>query len=89
MTTFSVGRIFDFLLRLLEVFNPIVEPYRRFHENLPRKMQQTLTAFMFILPFGILVRHLHDTAHLPDFLYLLAQVGDHGHQHPLYRAEKF
>ena len=54
MTTLNMGRIVDFLLGQLEVFNPIVAPYRRFHEKLPRKMQQTLTAFMFLLPFAIL-----------------------------------
>ncbi len=54
MTTLSLGRIVDFLLGLLEVFSPVVEPYRRFHEKLPPKMQQTVTAFMFILPFGVL-----------------------------------
>ena len=54
MTSLSFGSIVDFLLDLLEVFAPIVTPYKRFHENLPRKTQQTLTAFMFILPFGIL-----------------------------------
>ena len=54
MTTFSVGRIVDSLFGLLEIFNPIIEPYRRFHEKLPQKAQQTVTALIFILPFGIL-----------------------------------
>ena len=54
MTTFSVGRLVDFFLNLFEIFNPILEPYRRFHAKLPAKAQQTVTAFIFILPFGIL-----------------------------------
>ena len=54
MTGFSLGRVVDSLLNLLDIFDPIVEPYRRFHEKLPPKMQQTITAFIFILPFGIL-----------------------------------
>ena len=54
MTAFSVERMVNSLFGMLEAFNPIVEPYRRFHEKLPPKMQQTVTAFVFILPFGIL-----------------------------------
>ena len=54
MTRFNLGGAVDFFLGLLEVFNPLVEPYRRLHEKLPPKVQQTLTAFMFILPFGLL-----------------------------------
>ena len=54
MMNFSPGRGVDFLLNALEIFNPIIAPYRRFHEQLPPKAQQTVTAFLFILPFGIL-----------------------------------
>ena len=54
MTGFGIGRLVESLFRLLDIFNPIVEPYRRFHERLPSKVQQTITAFLFILPFGIL-----------------------------------
>ncbi len=54
MTSFSLGRLIDAVLGALEVFAPLLSPYRRFHEQLPTKMQQTITAFIFILPFGIL-----------------------------------
>ena len=54
MSGISLGGLVESALNLMDVFDPVVEPYRRFHENLPPKMQQTLTAFMFILPFGIL-----------------------------------
>ncbi len=54
MSGFSIGGVVNSLLRLLEVFDPVLAPYRRFHEKLPPKLQQTITAFMFILPFGIL-----------------------------------
>ncbi len=54
MTDFSPGRVVDFLLGLLEAFDPLFAPYRRFHEKLPPKVQQTVTAFLFILPFGVL-----------------------------------
>ena len=54
MTMFSVGRAVDSLFALLEQFDPVVKPYRRFHENLSPKGQQTVTALLFILPFGIL-----------------------------------
>ncbi len=54
MPGFSIGRVVDVFLSLFDLFNPIVDPYRRFHEKLPPKVQQTVTAFMFILPFGIL-----------------------------------
>ena len=54
MVGFSLGRLVEGALNLFDVFDPIVEPYRRFHEQLPPKMQQTVTAFIFILPFGIL-----------------------------------
>ena len=54
MMDFGIGRLVESLFGLLELFNPIVEPYRRFHEKLPPKVQQTITAFIFILPFGIL-----------------------------------
>ena len=54
MNGFGIGRLVEAALNLLDIFNPIVEPYRRFHESLPSKMQQTITAFVFILPFGIL-----------------------------------
>ena len=54
MTGFSLGRVVDSLLNLLDIFDPIVEPYRRFHEKLPQKAQQTVTAFIFILPFAVL-----------------------------------
>ncbi len=50
----SFDRAVNALLNLLEIFNPIIAPYRRFHQKLPPKMQQTATAFVFILPFGIL-----------------------------------
>ena len=54
MNGFSIGRLVEAALNFLDIFNPIVRPYRRFHESLPSKMQQTITAFVFILPFGIL-----------------------------------
>ncbi len=54
MNGLNIGGAVESVLSLLDVFDPIVEPYRRFHENLPRKAQHTITAFLFILPFGIL-----------------------------------
>ncbi|MCY4145846.1 MAG: sugar ABC transporter permease [Chloroflexi bacterium] len=54
MTDFSLGRMADSLLSLLEAFDPLLAPYRRFHERLPAKVRHTITAFLFILPFGIL-----------------------------------
>lgn len=54
MRGFSLGGLVDGVLNALDVFDPIFKSYRRFHENLPPKMQQTVTAFMFILPFGVL-----------------------------------
>ncbi len=54
MTNFSIGRFVEFFLNLLELFNPIFAPYKRFHNKLSPKMQQTVTAFIFILPFAIL-----------------------------------
>ena len=52
MNGLSLGRAVEGALNLLDEFNPIVAPYRRFHEKLPPKMQQTITAFMFILPLA-------------------------------------
>ena len=54
MTELSFGRVVDFFLGLLDIFEPIIGPYRRFHVRQPPKVQQTITAFIFILPFGIL-----------------------------------
>ena len=54
MSGFSLGRAVDAILGSLEVCAPLIEPYRRFHAKLPPKMQQTVTALLFILPFGIL-----------------------------------
>ncbi|MCY4466249.1 MAG: sugar ABC transporter permease [Chloroflexi bacterium] len=54
MTDLSLGRVIDSLLGALEVFDPLLAPYRRFHERLPAKARHTITAFCFILPFGIL-----------------------------------
>ena len=54
MTSFKPNVAVDAALNLLDVFSPVIEPYRRFHEKLPPKLQQTVTAFAFILPFGIL-----------------------------------
>lgn len=54
MTGFSLGRLIDAVLGSLEACAPILEPYRRWHEKQPPKVQQTITAFIFILPFGIL-----------------------------------
>ncbi len=54
MASLSMSGIVDFLLDFLEIFSPIVEPYRRFHQKLPPKIQQTITAFIFIAPFAIL-----------------------------------
>lgn len=51
---FTFSGFIEGLLRSLEIFNPIFAPYRRFHENLSPKMQQTITALLFIAPFGIL-----------------------------------
>jgi len=46
--------VVDLIFNALEIFNPIFAPYRRFNEKLSPKGQQTLTAFIFIAPFGIL-----------------------------------
>lgn len=54
MPNLSIGRLVDLLLNTLEMFSPVIAPYRRFHEKLPPKMQQTITAFIFIAPFAIL-----------------------------------
>ena len=54
MTDLSFGRLTEIFLGFLDIFNPIVEPYRRYHQTLPPKVQQTVTAFVFIVPFGIL-----------------------------------
>ena len=54
MMSFSVGRLVEGVLNSLDDLDPLVAPYRRFHEKLPPKIQQTITAFVFILPFGIL-----------------------------------
>ena len=54
MNGLNIGGAVESVLGVLDVFDPIVEPYRRFHENRPRKVQHTITAFLFILPFGIL-----------------------------------
>ena len=54
MTGFSFGRVVDAFLNVLQLFDPIIEPYRRFHQKLPQKAQQTVTAFIFILPFAVL-----------------------------------
>ena len=54
MTGFSFGRVVDAFLNVLQIFDPIIEPYRRFHQKLPQKAQQTVTAFIFILPFAVL-----------------------------------
>lgn len=54
MNSFSLGRIVDVFFSLLDAFSPLFAPYRRFHAKLPPKAQQTLTAFIFILPFGVL-----------------------------------
>lgn len=54
MVNLSFGFVVDKILNGLEVFKPLLEPYRRFHEKLPPKMQQTVTAFLFIAPFAIL-----------------------------------
>lgn len=54
MTGFSFGNFIEFLINSLDIFNPIFAPYRRFHEKLSPKMQQTMTAAMFIAPFAIL-----------------------------------
>ena len=54
MTDLSFGRLTEIVLGFLDIFNPIVEPYRRYHQKLPPKVQQTVTAFIFIAPFGIL-----------------------------------
>lgn len=49
-----MNRLVDFFLNFLEIFNPIFAPFKRFHSKLSPKWQQTVTAFMFIAPFGIL-----------------------------------
>ena len=54
MTSFGPGRLIDALLGALDVFAPLLAPYRRFHQQLPPKVQHTITAFIFILPFAIL-----------------------------------
>ena len=54
MSGISLGGLIESALNVLDVFDPVIEPYRRFHEKLPPRIQQTFTAFMFILPFGIL-----------------------------------
>ena len=54
MTSFRPGRAVDAALNQLDALSPLIEPYRRFHQKLPPKLQQTVTAFAFILPFGIL-----------------------------------
>jgi len=54
MTNFNPGRIVDAFLNAAEIFNPLFAPYRRFHQQLPTKVQQTITALLFILPFGVL-----------------------------------
>ncbi len=54
MTGFKVGLVVDAFLNLLQIFDPIIEPYRRFHQKLPQKAQQTVTAFVFIFPFAFL-----------------------------------
>jgi multiple sugar transport system permease protein len=50
----TIGRFVEWFFSALEFFNPIFAPYKRFHENLPPKVQRTITAFLFILPFAIL-----------------------------------
>ena len=54
MISSRLGGAVDGVLSALEALGPIIAPYRRFHEKLPPKLQQTITAFAFILPFGIL-----------------------------------
>ena len=54
MSGLSFGGVVDAILRWLESAAPLVAPYRRFHEKLPPKTQRTITALLFILPFGIL-----------------------------------
>jgi len=54
LNLFKPGQVVDTLLNGLERLSPIFAPYRRFHEKLPPKVQQTITAGMFLAPFAIL-----------------------------------
>lgn len=50
MTGFNFGRAVDAFLGFFEIFNPIIEPYRRFHEKLPPKARQTAIEYVWIRP---------------------------------------
>ncbi len=54
MSNFRLGNLFEIVLGFFEIFAPVLAPYRRLHEKLPPKLQQTVTAFAFILPFAIM-----------------------------------
>lgn len=54
MLGFSVGDLIDKIFNSLDIFDPIVAPYRRFLEQRSPKTRQTITAFTFIAPFMIL-----------------------------------
>lgn len=54
MISSRLGGAVNAVLNSFEALDPIIAPYRRFHETLPPKAQQTISAFAFILPFGIL-----------------------------------
>jgi multiple sugar transport system permease protein len=54
MLGFSMGDFIDKIFNNLDIFDPIVAPYRRFHEQRSLKTRQTITAFIFIVPFAIL-----------------------------------
>ena len=54
MLGFNTGDLINKFFNAIEVFNPLFAPYKRFNEKLSPKWQQTITAFMFIAPFGIL-----------------------------------
>ena len=54
MSGFTIGRFFDGFFGVLDIFSPIVAPYKKFHQSLSPKLQQTITAFWFIAPFAFL-----------------------------------
>ena len=54
MISSRLGGAVNAVLNSFEALDPIIAPYRRFHETLPPKAQQTISAFAFLLPFGIL-----------------------------------
>ena len=54
MARINFRAFLDSIFNIFGIFNPIWEPYQRFHNRLPPKMRRTIVAFMFIFPFALL-----------------------------------